>query len=116
MEYTEPDPLDGGSLPGGVPDPPMDRPEDEGYAIGSDACIDRCWERYYECMRSGASPEHCRNLREACIRTCKGEGVSAEPCDVEGCPTCAAELQLSNPCQLQKGHDGSHQCSNGHTW
>jgi hypothetical protein len=38
------------------------------------------------------------------------------PCEAAGCPTCAREQSMSSPCIHQSGHDGDHQCANGHSW
>jgi hypothetical protein len=95
-------------------DPTLPTPTGEGYTMGSNACLDQCWQQFYACLDRSMNPMECIAQLEVCKRNC-AQQVTPLTCD-QSCPTCASERQLTNPCTQPMGHGASHQCSYGDTW
>ena len=97
-------------------------PDQFGIQLGTNECLDRCWAHFQDCLRQGRDQNECLAQLSHCQRNCAEQGppssggeAPSQPCD-QGCPTCASELQISNPCNQVLGHQGGHTCSNGHSW
>jgi len=100
-------------------------PESQGYVMGTNPCLDRCWQYFNECIAQGKDQNECLAQLSYCQRNC-AEQAPPEPapeptpapqtCGQGPCPTCETELQMSNPCVLEAGHGGSHQCPEGHSF
>jgi len=103
-------------------DPNVPTAESQGYTLGSDPCLDACWDAYYKCLDRGRDPSVCLGDLTACQRGCAERPApdagtpAAQPCDQGPCPNCASEFQDSQPCNQALGHGGPHTCVRGHTW
>lgn len=44
--------------------------QDDGYVMGTDPCLDRCWEEFRRCLENTTFPSECIARLEACKRSC----------------------------------------------
>ena len=44
--------------------------QEDGYTIGMDPCLDRCWENFRECIKNSTNSLECIAQLEACKRSC----------------------------------------------
>jgi hypothetical protein len=49
--------------------------QNDGYVMGSDACLDKCWEEFRQCLKNSSFPDECIARLEACKRSC-GQSAS----------------------------------------
>ncbi|HSV66822.1 MAG TPA: hypothetical protein VLJ59_13045 [Mycobacteriales bacterium] len=92
-------------------------------------CEERCEEQFGQCVKHGDNMGgmQCLAHRQYCLNGCAteqfpdagsggGYGGGYGQCSMSGCPTCASDYSLSNPCAYSEGHGGDHACSYSHTW
>jgi hypothetical protein len=49
--------------------------QSSGYTVGSDPCLDKCWDEFYRCLKNGRdSGMQCLARLEACKRRCATAG------------------------------------------
>jgi hypothetical protein len=47
-------------------------PADYGIMLGTNSCLDQCWEDFRQCLRNTNFPDQCIAQLSACQRACGG--------------------------------------------
>ena len=51
-------------------------PADYGVELGTNSCLDQCWEDFRRCLQNTTFPEQCIAQLQVCQRACADAGTS----------------------------------------